>query len=151
MLDKPNFWDVVEKDSPLAMKKFHSYIDDFKSSINWDDLFGRHLLYSKEDFPYTGTYHEAPKFHHLPYLLQKGIVDGFLWTENINYSILKNPFNEKLWTFNVHDTVEHKSWTLFTDQTQKELAPFPTPEEAEIGAIRIAFQTINTNFLKNLN
>lgn len=145
MLTKEDFYSLVETDYPAAFRKFGGYIDDFKASTNWNQLF--HNTDSNGEFDDE----VVPKFHDIPFALQKGVVENFFVLENIQYYPTKHPFNPSKWTFHTIDTVSGAIWTQFTDPTHQVLAEYNTSEDAEIGAIRIAFQVLDQNLRKNLN
>lgn len=60
-LTKANFFDEMNFKFPKAMKIFCNWIDDYKKSVNWNDVFGEHL-----------------KFHDLPFDLQCGVWYRFM-------------------------------------------------------------------------
>lgn len=66
-LTKENFWDEMSQKYPKAMKHFLNWIDGYKESNNWFDLFTTHLAPDK-----SGNW-EAPKYHELPIAMQFGI------------------------------------------------------------------------------
>lgn len=57
---KENFFNDLQEKHPLAMKEFCTWIDKYKQTVNWTDLFK------------VGT-----KFHHLPFAMQIGIMANF--------------------------------------------------------------------------
>lgn len=140
LLTKEDFYIHIEKEFPIAMKKFHSYIDDFKASSNWDHLFNGIEPHRGND------YHEvlSPKFHQIPFAMQKGIIENFFVLENIQYYSFPHPQNEKAYGFHLIDVV-HES--LFKSGSYQ----YPNHEDAEIGAITMAFKVLNDSFVKNLN
>lgn len=144
-LTKENFWNEIEKMFPMAFKKFSDYIDDFKASCNWDNLFSIGII--RNEFP--GDF--DIKFHDIPYAMQKGVIENFFLLENIQYNILRHPFNPANWTFQTIDVTSKAIWTQFTDTTHRELAQYTTPEQAEVASIQMAFQILNNSYIKNLN
>lgn len=77
-LTKENFWNEMTELYPVAMKKFYEWIDKYKEENNWKKMFGEHVLYEKEDFPYTPTMSSIPKYHELPLAFQYGIFVQFI-------------------------------------------------------------------------
>ncbi len=65
-LDKENFFNEIEKVYPSACKLFCDWIDDFKKSVNWNELFNQDNSVGGNpvDKP------KAPKFHEIPFLMR---------------------------------------------------------------------------------
>lgn len=61
-----NFWNKMDEKYPAASLAFKKWIDGYKTSVNWNYIFGGY----KE----TGR---SIKFHELPYELQMGIMNRF--------------------------------------------------------------------------
>lgn len=59
-LTKENFWNELQIKYPDAMKAFGKWIDDYKASVGWGDLFPNGV-----------------KFHDLPFEMQNGILARF--------------------------------------------------------------------------
>lgn len=74
-LNKANFFDEAFEKYPDAAKKFHTWIDNYKKEIGWNKLFGNTIRIDIRDFIDAAR---APKFHELPFDMQKGIILRFL-------------------------------------------------------------------------
>ena len=61
-LTKENFFNEMMRKYPKAMDHFCQWIDSYKKSVNWFELFGGHH-----------NIHKVPKFHEIPYAMQYGI------------------------------------------------------------------------------
>lgn len=70
-LNKYNFFNSMEERYPEAMKKFNMWIDGYKESVEWEKLFNAGVIMN-----ISRT--KSPKFHHLPYELQVGILLRFM-------------------------------------------------------------------------
>lgn len=155
MLDKTN-WDIIEKESPNSFKKFMDYIDDFKASCNWNELFnqGKFSLsteeidegFQKQKFIYA----YCPKFHEIPFAMQKGIIENFFLLENINYYPLRIE-GKQTWSFHTVDFIEGKILTKTVSQDSPHPFEYNFAEEAEVAAISVAFKMLNDGYIKNLN
>lgn len=77
-LTKENFWNEMEQKYPIAMEKFKVWIDKYKLDNDWNNLFGKHDLYTEEEYPYRTTFSQTPKFHELPTAMQYGIFYEFV-------------------------------------------------------------------------
>lgn len=76
-LTKENFFDAMSEKYPNAMQRFNDFIDKYKTSVNWNELFN-------DEESYTGTPGNAPKFHEIPYELQVGVIMLFI-RENVSF------------------------------------------------------------------
>lgn len=72
-LTKPDFWTPMMEAHPELMKKFCGWIDEYKKSNNWKELFGAHLMIN------SNPAELVPKFHELPSAMQLGIFMQFAW------------------------------------------------------------------------
>lgn len=142
LLNKDN-WDIIGKESPNSFKKFMDYIDDFKASCSWDELFNSH-------YSLGGDLKASPKFHEIPFAMQKGIVENFFLLEDITYYPLKIEGKET-WSFHTVDMTEGRILTKTIDQTNPNAFEYISSEEAEVAAIGVAFQILNDGYVKNLN
>lgn len=77
-LNKENLFNELFSAFPATALKFHAWIDDYKEEVKWDSLFNSHLV--KRGFNDSGSPYrvQAPKFHELPFDMQKGILLRFL-------------------------------------------------------------------------
>ena len=64
-LTKENFWNELYAKYPKGTQVFCDWIDKYKKSVNWTDLFRDHL---NGDAKFS-----SPKYHDLPYAMQMGI------------------------------------------------------------------------------
>lgn len=125
MLTKEVFWDIIEKECPTSFKKFSQYIDDFKKSCDWGNLFNQG--YGKFEWVDDNTvskggrtvYAKIPKFHDIPFLLQKGVIENFFLLENITYFPLE--CEDHTWIFNVVDITTGKILSRFENEAQQML------------------------------
>lgn len=143
MLDKAN-WDIIGKESPNSFKKFMDYVDDFKKSCNWDELFNNPR--SKE--------HKTLfiNFHEIPFAMQKGIIQNFLLEEHISfYPLVIEDTDPVKWSFHTVDLTKGKIMTKTINPGSSIPFEYNFSEEAEVAAIGVAFQMLNDEFLKNLN
>lgn len=62
-LTKENFWNEQMEKFPKSMKIFCAWIDEYKKTVDWVNLFNEHLNI---------------KFHDIPYEMQQGIWIAFV-------------------------------------------------------------------------
>jgi hypothetical protein len=153
MLTKEHFWDKVLDESPIVMNKFLFYIDDFKKAINWDQLFNSGadtgmLKRGENGYGHKKVLTIAPKFHDLPFCMQKGVIENFLISEKIQFYSAYHPDDESKWMNHIVDQVHNAIWTSMEGVTPR---MFNTSEDADIDAIRMAFDLLNKNYLTNFN
>ena len=74
-LTKENFFNDLQERSPLGLKVFTDWIDQYKISIRWDKLFSNSYVqgYYQEEGSSPVVTVRAPKYHDLPFALQMGI------------------------------------------------------------------------------
>lgn len=60
-LNKENFWNQLNTDCPIIMKRFCKFIDEWKEQNEWKKMFNKKI-----------------KFHHIPVEMQTGIVIAFI-------------------------------------------------------------------------
>ena len=65
-LTKENFFNELYEKYPKAMQIFCNWIDEYKKSVNWNELFN-------DGKAWAGGVTKSPKFHELPYAIQNGI------------------------------------------------------------------------------
>ena len=83
-LNKKNFWGFASNHCTKTMNKFTRFIDVYKMSIGWDDMFNEHLNI---------------KFHDIPYEMQLGIILKF-FNEATNVQVrLSNVCDKRLTLF----------------------------------------------------
>lgn len=156
MLTKEVFWDIIEKECPSSFKKFKGYIDDFKVSSNWDQLFNAEygkFKWEDENTVSKGgrTIHAiVPKFHDLPFQLQKGVIETFFLLENITYFPIQLE-DSKTWIFNTIDITTHRIVSRFENEELQILQTYESSELATIAAIGVAFKVLHDSHVKNLN
>lgn len=73
---KQDFWIELEKQYPQGVKVFNEFLDEYKKSVNWQDLFRDHL---NSDAKFS-----SPKFYDLPHAMQLGIWLFFLDKTDLN-------------------------------------------------------------------
>ncbi len=88
-LNKENFWNEMYQKYPLAMKDFcewmdeykkrEFYIDEFKRTLTWDELFLNN----------SPTTHKI-KFHNLPIAMQMGIWNEYIDSDSTLMDKCKN-------------------------------------------------------------
>ena len=145
LLTKEDFYNLIAENFPISFKKFSDYIDDFKASTNWNELFKIDYINNQSPVEYD------IKFHDIPFALQKGVIENFFVLNDIQYYPVKHPFSPEKWTFHTIDTIKGAIWSQFTNSTHQDLFEYDTYEDAEIGAIQMAFQILNDNIKVNLN
>lgn len=133
-----NFFNQVDKESPQALKVFKDWFDKFKEKHDWDILFNQ----QEGDNQGWGK-KNAPKFHHLPFFIQDGILTNFFLLNDINYMIIRHPAKKDELSVMVDDFrgghVYHKFDTIY----DKELEGFDDLVLAKIAAINLAFHLLN--------
>lgn len=77
-LTKENFFNEMSNKYPLAHHLFLAWIDEFKLSIEYKKLFNDESLKYVAGPPLNYEKFEAPKFHHLPFEFQFGILCKFM-------------------------------------------------------------------------
>lgn len=73
-LNKENYFNEMTERYPVAMKKFNDWIDGYKKEVNWNIVFNSYSEYQNR----FGKNAIAPKFHDLPFDMQKGIIVRFM-------------------------------------------------------------------------
>lgn len=71
-LTKEEFWNAVHREYPNACAEFCAWVDAYKESVEWKQLFNERW----PSVPIVRT--KAPKYHELPYALQYGIWAQFM-------------------------------------------------------------------------
>jgi hypothetical protein len=88
-LTKENFFNEMGEKFPKSMKKFCSWIDEYKKEIGWNGLFNDHYHQSNIQRAGNGEIshidYSAPKYHDLPYAMQYGIWIQYCRLELSNY------------------------------------------------------------------
>lgn len=100
-LTKENFWNSLMEKYPIGMKLFCDWIDEYKKTNNWANLFNAAKADDREYFDWNGdaVEIEAPKYHDLPLAMQIGIFLEFMAYENIGLTISDDklpPWNEQI-------------------------------------------------------
>jgi len=80
-LTKENFWNEAHSKYPLAIDQFCKWIDEYKKKIDWNKLFNK--MYHEENIrrapngEICNIDFSAPKFHDLPFDMQRGILTRY--------------------------------------------------------------------------
>lgn len=133
-LTKENYFDEVTKKFPIAMNKFHGFIDQFKEIAEWEELFKYGI-----------------KFHNIPFLLQRGILLEFFNYQGIDYHCYKNLSTNKWRVVVVDDVMERRYQSVDQNDPQKKEIWYDTPSEAEVDGITIAFKLLHEQHAINFN
>lgn len=67
-LTKENFWNSLMDKYSGPLNEFRTWLDSYKKSVNWDDLFANKKIFQREH------YWADIKFHNLPADMQFGII-----------------------------------------------------------------------------
>lgn len=106
------FWDEMKQLFPKQMNLFLPWINEYKKSNDWDQLFNEH-----EETGIVKLKYEAPKYHDLPEAMQIGIFLQFVaeinqWeTQEIGLHIIKSfrdpaKMIQDFLNFHVYDLME---------------------------------------------
>jgi|GEM_PF-6543009 hypothetical protein len=102
-LNKENFFDEMSLKYPMAMHDFNVWIDAYKKSIDWDELFNEGEV--------KGDFYPSPKFHDIPYEMQVGILMRFATEtfkeKGLEVDEMKTLFESCL--IEINDRILHKS------------------------------------------
>ncbi len=105
-LNKENFWNDLHKQYPKAVDDFCKWIDQYKKDIGWDKLLNKNYhktnIRRASNGEITGIDFSAPKFHDLPFDMQRGILLKYFeeksqkaeWYKNIAIDGIREFFEE---------------------------------------------------------
>lgn len=84
-LSLDNTWNRMKELYPLAMEAFLKWIDEYKESVNWLELFNADKRqFILNDMQPIHVEIKSPKFHDLPLEMQVGIIAKWLFTVKQN-------------------------------------------------------------------
>lgn len=148
-LSKENFFNQIGKDSPKALKIFCDFIDNYKKSINWNQLFNPNF---KPDGSIGGNPVDkmiGPKFHDLPFHLQKGVIENFLLLNDILLTIEKS--KGKGYYYGLTDIESLEMVIPYVDNTFTVIANFPSYPTAFISGCAEGFAMLEEKLTQKDN
>lgn len=74
-LTKEDFWNLMMTKYPERMKDFCAWIDEYKKTVGWDNLFQNGHLYGRDP-----EFRDI-KFHNIPVAMQLGIFMIWTWKD----------------------------------------------------------------------
>lgn len=86
-LTKENFWNQMDEEYPVAMKKFKDWVNQYKEENNWIGLF------NEQRHNDSNIDAVAPKFHDLPTGMQIGIFNEW-WVSQYESLTEKDLLND---------------------------------------------------------
>lgn len=137
-LTKESYFNDIEIDFPIAYEVFQDWIDNYKALINWVDLFGE-----AKSVSVTGL-RMAPKFHEVPFELQRGIMSQFFFEHNL--AAFTAPHQTEAYGFEgvVVDFRNQKAvYQTFTDTTYNTVKNYSNERLCAMDTFTYAFDILN--------
>lgn len=110
-LNKENYFNQLKEKYPKAMELFCQWIDKYKQTADWNELFNSSSEWQSAD----GKNAPAPKFHDLPYELQYGLLLRF-FAEHGRIVFLSPP-EAGAWFETIFASIEQGTMGLLSNET----------------------------------
>lgn len=142
-LNAENFFDEIKAECPTAYALFSTWIDAYKDHIKWSGLFGEATSVTK-----GGELRIAPKFHEVPFDMQRGIIQTFFRTQYLQ--VMTVPHDKGAgFAYQVIDMERGYLFLNFVDDANTAVAFYQFEPVCMVDAMKRSFIELEEKLLSN--